>query len=200
MKDTLPDSGFFTEDLATRDAAIFGAIGSELGRQRDEIELIASENIVSRAVLQAQGSVMTNKYAEGYPGPALLRRLPVRRRRRDPRHRARLQALRRRLRQRPAELRQPGQPGGVPRAPAARRHLPRHGPLRRRPPDPRRASPTCPASGSSPSTTASAARTSGSTTTRSAELAAEHRPKLIIAGGSAIPRLIDFARFRAIAD
>ena len=68
MKDTLPDSGFFTEDLATRDAEIFGAIRNELTRQRDEIELIASENIVSRAVLEAQGSVMTNKYAEGYPG------------------------------------------------------------------------------------------------------------------------------------
>jgi len=62
------DTGFFTEDLATRDAALFAAITSELGRQRDEIELIASENIVSRAVMQAQGSVMTNKYAEGYPG------------------------------------------------------------------------------------------------------------------------------------
>ena len=47
---------------------IFGAIRSELGRQRHEIELIASENIVSRAVLEAQGSIMTNKYAEGYPG------------------------------------------------------------------------------------------------------------------------------------
>jgi glycine hydroxymethyltransferase len=68
VKDTLPDSGFFTEDLALRDPAIFGAIRDELGRQRDEIELIASENIVSRAVLEAQGSVMTNKYAEGYPG------------------------------------------------------------------------------------------------------------------------------------
>ncbi|MDP2740080.1 MAG: serine hydroxymethyltransferase [Pseudorhodobacter sp.] len=62
------DAGFFTESLATRDPAIFGAIRSELGRQRDEIELIASENIVSAAVLEAQGSVMTNKYAEGYPG------------------------------------------------------------------------------------------------------------------------------------
>jgi glycine hydroxymethyltransferase len=60
--------GFFTETLADRDAEIFGAIQSELGRQRDEIELIASENIVSRAVMEAQGSVMTNKYAEGYPG------------------------------------------------------------------------------------------------------------------------------------
>ena len=68
MKDTLPDSGFFTEDLAARDPDIAAAIRSELGRQRDEIELIASENIVSRAVLEAQGSVMTNKYAEGYPG------------------------------------------------------------------------------------------------------------------------------------
>ena len=61
-------SGFFTEDLASRDPEVAGAIGRELGRQRDEIELIASENIVSRAVMEAQGSVMTNKYAEGYPG------------------------------------------------------------------------------------------------------------------------------------
>ena len=62
------DPGFFTESLATRDPEIFGSITNELGRQRDEIELIASENIVSRAVMEAQGSVMTNKYAEGYPG------------------------------------------------------------------------------------------------------------------------------------
>jgi glycine hydroxymethyltransferase len=62
------DNGFFTETLASRDAALFAAMTQELGRQRDEIELIASENIVSRAVMEAQGSVMTNKYAEGYPG------------------------------------------------------------------------------------------------------------------------------------
>ena len=61
-------TGFFTEQLETRDPEIFSAIRSELGRQRDEIELIASENIVSAAVMEAQGSVMTNKYAEGYPG------------------------------------------------------------------------------------------------------------------------------------
>lgn len=59
---------FFTADIAELDPVIAGAIGNELGRQRHEIELIASENIVSRAVLQAQGSVLTNKYAEGYPG------------------------------------------------------------------------------------------------------------------------------------
>ncbi|GKX32774.1 MAG: serine hydroxymethyltransferase 1 [Rhizobiaceae bacterium MnEN-MB40S] len=59
---------FFTRSLQEADPALFGAIGDELDRQRHEIELIASENIVSRAVLEAQGSVMTNKYAEGYPG------------------------------------------------------------------------------------------------------------------------------------
>ena len=62
------DDGFFTESLASRDPEVARAMGLELGRQRDEIELIASENIVSQAVREAQGSVMTNKYAEGYPG------------------------------------------------------------------------------------------------------------------------------------
>ena len=62
------DTGFFTENLAKRDPDLFAAVTRELGRQRDEIELIASENIVSNAVLEAQGTVLTNKYAEGYPG------------------------------------------------------------------------------------------------------------------------------------
>src|SRR4051812_49564175 len=62
-----PDS-FFTASLEQADPEIAAAIKGELGRQRHEVELIASENIVSRAVLEAQGSVMTNKYAEGYPG------------------------------------------------------------------------------------------------------------------------------------
>ncbi|MBA1157258.1 serine hydroxymethyltransferase [Microvirga mediterraneensis] len=61
-------NSFFSASLADSDPEIARAIGLELGRQREEIELIASENIVSRAVLEAQGSVMTNKYAEGYPG------------------------------------------------------------------------------------------------------------------------------------
>jgi glycine hydroxymethyltransferase len=61
-------SDMFTATLSESDPEIAAAIASELGRQRDEIELIASENIVSRAVLEAQGSVLTNKYAEGYPG------------------------------------------------------------------------------------------------------------------------------------
>jgi glycine hydroxymethyltransferase len=61
-------NSFFSAPLSAADPEIARAIELELGRQRDEIELIASENIVSSAVLEAQGSVMTNKYAEGYPG------------------------------------------------------------------------------------------------------------------------------------
>ena len=60
--------GFFSSGIAVADPALFTAMRGELNRQQHEIELIASENIVSRAVLEAQGSVLTNKYAEGYPG------------------------------------------------------------------------------------------------------------------------------------
>ncbi|PBC01395.1 serine hydroxymethyltransferase [Mesorhizobium sp. WSM3860] len=69
---TKPDTGaasrFFRTGVAVADRAVSEAMQRELSRQRNEIELIASENIVSRAVLEAQGSVLTNKYAEGYPG------------------------------------------------------------------------------------------------------------------------------------
>ncbi|MEQ9813505.1 MAG: serine hydroxymethyltransferase [Azospirillaceae bacterium] len=73
MNSTSPEArsvfdSFFHDDLAERDREVFDAIGDELRRQQEQIELIASENIVSRAVLEAQGSVLTNKYAEGYPG------------------------------------------------------------------------------------------------------------------------------------
>ena len=59
---------FFEATLERADPDIAASIADELGRQKKQIELIASENIVSKAVLQAQGSVLTNKYAEGYPG------------------------------------------------------------------------------------------------------------------------------------
>ncbi|WP_334002762.1 serine hydroxymethyltransferase [Burkholderia cepacia] len=65
MSNTQP---FFSQSLAERDAPVRSAILKELERQQSQVELIASENIVSRAVLEAQGSVLTNKYAEGYPG------------------------------------------------------------------------------------------------------------------------------------
>jgi glycine hydroxymethyltransferase len=67
LSDVQPD-GFFTRGLADADPAVFGGVAHELKREQTQIELIASENIVSKAVLQAQGSVFTNKYAEGYPG------------------------------------------------------------------------------------------------------------------------------------
>src|SRR6266571_4586028 len=62
------DAGFFSDALAAGDPELAAAIDGECRRQQSQIELIASENIVSRAVLEAQGSVLTNKYAEGYPG------------------------------------------------------------------------------------------------------------------------------------
>ena len=68
MKAPAKKSGFFTASIADGDAEVADAIGKELGRQQHEIELIASENIVSQAVLEAAGTVLTNKYAEGYPG------------------------------------------------------------------------------------------------------------------------------------
>jgi len=67
LQDVQPD-GFFQRGLADADPAVFAGIAHELEREQTQIELIASENIVSKAVLEAQGSVFTNKYAEGYPG------------------------------------------------------------------------------------------------------------------------------------
>ncbi len=64
----MEQNGFFEAELQAADPAVYDAIRQELKRQQEYVELIASENIVSRAVLQAQGSVLTNKYAEGYPG------------------------------------------------------------------------------------------------------------------------------------
>ena len=60
--------GFFNNQLSITDPEISNAIEKEKMRQKEQVELIASENIVSQAVLEAQGSVLTNKYAEGYPG------------------------------------------------------------------------------------------------------------------------------------
>jgi glycine hydroxymethyltransferase len=67
LADVQPD-GFFTRGLAEADPKVFAGVEHELAREQNQIELIASENIVSKAVLEAQGSVFTNKYAEGYPG------------------------------------------------------------------------------------------------------------------------------------
>jgi glycine hydroxymethyltransferase len=68
LSPAIRQDGFFSESLSSADPEIFGAIEHELKRQQDKIELIASENIASKAVLEAAGSIFTNKYAEGYPG------------------------------------------------------------------------------------------------------------------------------------
>jgi hypothetical protein len=98
-------------DAALRevDSGIADAVERELGRQRDTLELIASGNFAPLAVLQAQGSVLTNKYAEGYPDRPLLRRLRIRGRRGEPRHRASQTAVRCGARQRAAARRCPGE-------------------------------------------------------------------------------------------
>ncbi len=199
MKDIVPASGFFTEDLASRDPEIFGAIQNELTRQRDEIELIASENIVSRAVLEAQGSVMTNKYAEGYPGKRYYggcQFVDV----------AETLAIERACRLFDAGFAnvQPNsgsqanqavflallQPGDTFLAMdlSAGGHL-THG-----------AKPNMSGKWFKPVHYGVRKQDQELDYDAVAELAVEHRPKLIIAGGSAIPRRIDFARFREIAD
>jgi glycine hydroxymethyltransferase len=186
------DDGFFTETLESRDPEIFAAIEKELGRQRDEIELIASENIVSAAVMEAQGSVMTNKYAEGYPGRRYYGGCEYRRHRRNLAIDRAKELFGVRLRQRAAQLRQPGQPGRVPGAAATGRHDPRHEPRCRRAPDPRReAQPVGQVVQRHPVRRAPAG--SEIDYDQIAALAKEHKPKMIIAGGSAIPRIIDFA-------
>ena len=193
------DPGFFTESLATRDPELYGSITGELGRQRDEIELIASENIVSAAVMEAQGSVMTNKYAEGYPGRRyyggcqfvdVAENLAIDRAKElfgcefaNVQPNSGSQANQGVF----TALLQPGDTilgmsldaGG---------HL-THG-----------AKPN--QSGKWFNAVQYGVRKQDSLLDydQVQELANEHKPKLIIAGGSAIPRQIDFARFREIAD
>ena len=120
--------------LAQTDPAVFAAIRRETERQEYNLELIASENYVSEAVLEAQGSVLTNKYAEGYPGKRYyggcefvdeVERLAIERA---------LRALRRRGGQRAAALRLAGQHGRLLLAAQAGRHDPRDEPVARRAP------------------------------------------------------------------
>ncbi len=193
------DKGFFTETLATRDPDLYASITGELGRQRDEIELIASENIVSRAVMEAQGSVMTNKYAEGYPGRRyyggcqfvdVAETLAIERAKQlfgcdfaNVQPNSGSQANQGAF----MALIQPGDTIlGMNLASGG--HL-THG-----------AAPN--QSGKWFNAIQYGVRQQDSRIDydQVQALATEHRPKLIIAGGSAIPRQIDFARFREIAD
>jgi len=199
MTSATRNPGFFTQELSDRDPEIFGAIKGELGRQRDEIELIASENIVSRAVMQAQGSVLTNKYAEGYPGRRyyggcewvdVVENLAI--------ERAKQLFGCEYANVQPHSGSQANQgvftalltPGDTIMGMnlASGGHL-THG-----------ARPN--QSGKWFNAVQYGVRKQDSLLDYDevARLAQEHQPKLIIAGGSAIPRQIDFARFREIAD
>jgi glycine hydroxymethyltransferase len=196
---TARDAGFFTDTLATRDPELFAAVRKELGRQRHEIELIASENIVSRAVMEAQGSVLTNKYAEGYPGRRyyggcewvdVAENLAIERAKQlfgcgfanvqpnsgSQANQGVFQAL---LKPGDTILGMSLDAGG---------HL-THG-----------AAPN--QSGKWFHAVQYGVRKQDMTLDydQVQALATEHKPKMIIAGGSAIPRIIDFARMRAIAD
>ena len=190
---------FFAAPLAEVDPAVAAAITDELARQQDGIELIASENIVSAAVLEAQGSVMTNKYAEGYPGRRYyggcaevdkVELLAIERARAlfgcafanvQPHSGAQAnQAVM-------LALLNPGDTIlGMDLA--AGGHLTHGAPVN--------------LSGKWFKAVTYGVRREDSLIDldQVARLAAEHRPKMIVAGGSAIPRAIDFAAFRKIAD
>jgi len=199
MNITHRDSGFFTEALESRDPELFAAVRGELGRQRDEIELIASENIVSRAVMEAQGSVMTNKYAEGYPGRRYYGGCQF------------VDVAEELAIARACELFGVGfanvQPNSGSQANqavftalmkpgdtflamdlSAGGHLTHGAPVNQ--------------SGKWFNAVHYGVRSQDSRLDydQVAALAVEHKPKVIIAGGSAVPRVIDFARFREIAD
>ena len=196
---TAIDDSFFGAGLADSDAEVLAGITGELHRQQAEIELIASENIVSRAVLEAQGSVLTNKYAEGYPGRRyyggcefvdVVEQLAIDRAKRlfgcafanvQPHSGAQAnQAVF-------LALLQPGDTI-LGMTLAAGGHL---------------------THGAPPNLSGKWFNAIGYGVRREdalidydevVRLAREHRPKMIIAGGSAYPRIIDFPRFRAIAD
>ncbi len=195
---TLP-AGFFVDDLADADPDLAAAVARELARQQSQIELIASENIVSRAVLQAQGSVLTNKYAEGYPGRRYYggcefvdaaERLALERACRlfgcawaNVQPHAGAQANEAVY----LALLQPGDTI-LGMSLAAGGHLTHGSPAN--------------LSGKWFRAVAYGVRRDDARIDYDEveRLAEAHRPRLIVAGGSAYPRIIDFARFRAIAD
>ncbi len=192
-------STFFTAGVRESDPALFSALTDELGRQQGQIELIASENIVSRAVLQAMGSVLTNKYAEGYPGRRyyggcefvdVAEQLAIDRAKElfgcqfaNVQPHAGAQANGAVY----LALMQPGDTL-VGMSLAAGGHL-THG----APPN---------QSGKWFHAVQYGVRRQDARIDYDelARLADEHKPKVIVAGGSAYPRIIDFARFREIAD
>ena len=198
LSDVQPD-GFFTRGLAETDAEVFAGLTHELDREQNQIELIASENIVSKAVLEAQGSVFTNKYAEGYPGKRYYQGCA-------PSDEVETLAIERAKKLFNASFANVQPHSGAQANGAVMLALVKPGDTIL-----------------GMSLDAGGHLTHGAKAAMSGKwfnavqfgvnpethlidfdeverLAKEHRPKIIIAGGSAYPRIIDFARFRAIAD
>ena len=198
LSDVQPD-GFFTRGLAETDAEVFAGLAHELDREQNQIELIASENIVSKAVLDAQGSVFTNKYAEGYPGKRYYQGCA-------PSDEVETLAIERAKKLFNAGFANVQPHSGAQANGAVMLALVKPGETIL-----------------GMSLDAGGHLTHGAKASMSGKwfnavqfgvhpdthlidfeeverLAKEHRPKIIIAGGSAYPRIIDFARFRAIAD
>ena len=198
ISDVQPD-GFFTRGLAETDAEVFAGLKHELDREQNQIELIASENIVSKAVLEAQGSVFTNKYAEGYPGKRYYQGCA-------PSDEVETLAIERAKKLFNAGFANVQPHSGAQANGAVMLALVKPGETIL-----------------GMSLDAGGHLTHGAKAAMSGKwfnavqfgvhpethlidfdeverLAKEHRPKIIIAGGSAYPRIIDFARFRAIAD
>lgn len=198
ISDVQPD-GFFTRGLAETDAEVFAGLTHELDREQNQIELIASENIVSKAVLEAQGSVFTNKYAEGYPGKRYYQGCA-------PSDEVETLAIDRAKKLFNAGFVNVQPHSGAQANGAVMLALVKPGDTIL-----------------GMSLDAGGHLTHGAKAAMSGKwfnavqfgvhpethlidfdeverLAKEHRPKIIIAGGSAYPRIIDFARFRAIAD
>ncbi len=198
LEDTMTNA-FFTADLATDDKDVFAAMQKELSRQQHQVELIASENIVSKAVIEAQGSVLTNKYAEGYPGKRyyggcefvdIVEQLAI--------DRAKKLFNCNYANVQPSSGSQANQgvfnallkPGDtiLGQSLAAGGHLTHGAPVNQ--------------SGKWFNAITYGVREDNHLLDMDAieKLAMEHKPKLIIAGFSAYPRVVDWARFRKIAD
>lgn len=197
--DPVRPEGFFSESLGGADPEIAASVKDELRRQREEIELIASENIVSKAVLEAQGSVLTNKYAEGYPGRRyyggcehvdVAETLAI--------ERAKALFGARFANVQPHSGAQANQAVFMallkPDDPFLGMELPSGGHLTH--------GAKVNQSGKWFKAIQYGVRKQDSMIDydQVAALASEHKPKLILAGGSAIPRQIDFKKFREIAD
>ena len=189
-----------TSPLEQTDPEVAGIIEREVERQNTTIQLIASENFTSPAVLEAQGSVLTNKYSEGYPGKRYYGGNLRRRRGRGPRARSRVRAVRRRARERAAALGRQREHGRVHGAARAGRQGDGHAPRPGRPPHPRFAGQLQRPHVRLRRVRRRRRRPRCSTTTRSATSPCASGRGMIIAGATAYSRTIDFAAFRAIAD